>query len=178
MRALVVYESMYGNTRRLAEAITRGMGRVIPAQRANVNHVRAGDLEGVDLLVVGGPTHAHGMSRAATRTAAVAGASAALPLDADARGTGVREWAAGVETAATRFAAFGSRMDKPKWITGSAAAQLGHLLQGRGLTAVMPAEDFLVDGATRLPESEIERAEAWGAELAQSASAVSLEHTD
>ncbi len=68
MRALIVYESMYGNTRAVAEAIAEGWG-----DGAAVQHVR--DVEGprddVDLLVVGGPTHIHGMSTAPSRQMAI-----------------------------------------------------------------------------------------------------------
>lgn len=57
MRAIVVYESMYGNTRHIAEAIARGIDgsgtvRVVP-----VSGVEAVSLANFDLVVVGGPTH-------------------------------------------------------------------------------------------------------------------------
>ena len=63
MRALVIYESMYGNTRAVAEAIAEGIRPVhdvvvVPAGRAGPQVV-----DGATLLVVGGPTHAHGMTR-------------------------------------------------------------------------------------------------------------------
>ena len=63
MRAVVVYESMYGNTRVVAEAIGAGLGEehdvvVVPAGEADESVV-----DGAQLLVVGGPTHAHSMTR-------------------------------------------------------------------------------------------------------------------
>ena len=71
MRAIIVYESMYGNTRHIAEAIARGIDdsgtvRVVPVSAAE-----AVSLANFDLVVVGGPTHVHGMSRASTRHAAM-----------------------------------------------------------------------------------------------------------
>ena len=95
MRAVVVFESMYGNTREVAEAIGSGLGSpddvlVVPVSGANPDL-----LEGIDLLVAGGPTHAHGMGRPATRHAAVEAtdkADNALTVEADADGPGLREW--------------------------------------------------------------------------------------
>src|SRR5690242_19397342 len=68
MRAVVVYESMYGNTHLIADAIGRGL--VAAACQVDVVPVdRAGQqmLADADLVVVGGPTHAHGISRDSTR---------------------------------------------------------------------------------------------------------------
>ena len=63
MRALVVYELMYGNTHAIGEAIARGIAAaggvdVVPAARATAELV-----ETADLLIVGGPTHVHGVKR-------------------------------------------------------------------------------------------------------------------
>src|ERR1700760_1477802 len=67
MRALVVYESMYGNTHAVAVNIAAGLSTrhdvtMVPVTRATPELVAA-----ADLLVVGGPTHMHGMSRPASR---------------------------------------------------------------------------------------------------------------
>ncbi|MEU9048203.1 MULTISPECIES: flavodoxin domain-containing protein [unclassified Kitasatospora] len=65
MKAVIVYESMYGNTHGIAEAIAEGVHEVqpdatvacIPVAEAVADVTRS-----ADLLVVGGPTHMHGMS--------------------------------------------------------------------------------------------------------------------
>ena len=91
MKAVVVYESMYGNTHRVADAIGRGLagsGEVVVVPVAEAAPALVTD---ADLLVVGGPTHAHGMSRPSTRKAAVEQAKD-NPIDAAASGAGVREW--------------------------------------------------------------------------------------
>ena len=63
MRALIVYESMYGNTHLVADAIAEGLrARRRGRRRAGRGATRA-RVADVDLLVVGGPTHVHGMSR-------------------------------------------------------------------------------------------------------------------
>ncbi|MDT4956416.1 MAG: hypothetical protein QOD31_215, partial [Pseudonocardiales bacterium] len=63
MRVVVVYESSYGNTHLIADAIGDGIPAghqvdVVPVSGASQELV-----DGADLLVVGGPTHVHGMSR-------------------------------------------------------------------------------------------------------------------
>ena len=72
MRAIVVYESMYGSTHAVADAIGRGLAEAA----AQVIVIGVGEsnpdvLAGADLLVVGGPTHVHGMTSKRTRQAAV-----------------------------------------------------------------------------------------------------------
>jgi len=67
MRALVVYESMYGNTHRVAIDIAAGLRAthevtLVPVTRATRELVAA-----ADLIVAGGPTHLHGMSTASSR---------------------------------------------------------------------------------------------------------------
>ena len=170
MSALVVYESMYGNTGSIARAIAEGIENTMPVSVMNVNHASASSLLAIDLLVVGAPTHVHGLSRPNSRAAAISSASAALPLDVDAAGTGVREWLAGIETSARYFAAFDTRIDMPRWITGAATPLISRLLRARGLEAITTPEDFLVTDETRLVSTEFARAEQWGRELAHKAS--------
>ena len=71
MQAVVVYESMYGNTHLIADAIGAGLRTAFDVSVIPVSHASAAVLNGADLVVVGGPTHVHGMSRASTRKAAV-----------------------------------------------------------------------------------------------------------
>ena len=75
MKAVIVYESMYGNTRVIADAIGRGLGPENETVVVPVAEARPGLLAGADLVVVGGPTHMHGMSRASTRKGAAQAAA-------------------------------------------------------------------------------------------------------
>ena len=63
MEALVVYESIYGNTREVAEAIADGVGAiaVLPVHEAQ------GRQGTPDLLIIGGPTHVHGLATRRSR---------------------------------------------------------------------------------------------------------------
>lgn len=104
MRALVVYESMYGNTHAVATDIAAGLRAthevtLVPVTRATRELVAS-----AGLIVVGGPTHLHGMSTVASRrkaTGAARGAGGALTIDPDADGPGLRAWLAGPQMART-----------------------------------------------------------------------------
>ena len=75
MRAVVVYESMYGNTHHVADAIEAGLRTAFDIRGVPVSLADPEILADADLVVVGGPTHARGMSRTATRRAAVGAAN-------------------------------------------------------------------------------------------------------
>ncbi|WP_242448190.1 flavodoxin domain-containing protein [Cellulomonas sp. WB94] len=88
MRAVVVVESMFGNTRQVAEAIADGLRPTVEAEVVDVGVAPETIDPEVGLLVVGGPTHAFGMSRPASRTQALqeAGTPGGSP------DVGMREW--------------------------------------------------------------------------------------
>jgi flavodoxin len=165
MRALIVYESMYGNTHAIADGIAEGLRDVAEVQVASVHEATAGLVAAVDLLVVGGPTHVHGLSRPSTRDAALKDAE--LPADPDAEGPGVREWLDGLpDVAGVAAAAFDTRIDGPAILTGRASRGIHKRLRGRGFDTVAEPESFLVDRKGHLHDGERERARAWGASLA------------
>jgi flavodoxin len=92
MQAVVVYESTYGNTHLVADAIGAGLSTVFDVRVVLVSQVSQATLGDADLVVVGGPTHAHGMSRALTRKAAVEAAdkpTGGLTVEPDALGPGL-----------------------------------------------------------------------------------------
>lgn len=163
MRALVVYESMFGNTKAVAAAIAAGL-----SSHASVDHVEVGaaprqpDVR-LDLLVVGGPTHAFGMSRPGTRADAATKRDAALVSP----GIGVREWIDGLApaTAVTAVATFDTRVAKPR-VPGSAARAALRRLRKLGFRVAAKPASFYVDGTEGpLVEGELDRAWAWGVDL-------------
>lgn len=161
MTAFLVYETMYGNTGQLAEAIGRELGAAGEVTVVDVASAPTAIPAGVDLLVVGGPTHAFSMSRAATRRQAVATGGRATDLD-----TGIREWLGElrVTSPAPAAATFDTRVKVPL-LPGSAASSAARVLRRLGL-AVRDTESFYVedqDGPLR--HGELERAAAWGRRL-------------
>lgn len=171
MRAIVVYESMFGNTHTVADHIARGMGEGIDVVVASVQEANAGLLAAADLVVVGGPTHVHGLSSARSRAGAKDNAAAddGLELDPDAEGPGLRDWFASMEVSSTLAAAFDTRVDGPAALTGRASKGIARRLRRHGFTLVAEPESFLVDKANHLLPGEDDRAETWGAAVAAEA---------
>jgi len=169
VRKVVVYESMFGSTRLIAQAIAEGLGVSPDATAIAVADADHLVLEDVDLVVVGGPTQAWGMSRPSTRRGAplhVDRPRSGLVLEPGAdTGPGVREWLASVGHVATRAAAFDTRIASPVLFTGRASKGIARELRRHGLDVIATPESFLVDKDSHLLPGQIERARAWGVQL-------------
>jgi hypothetical protein len=162
-RALVVFESMFGNTGDVARAVGDGLARHMPVDVVEVGVAPVEPAGDVTLLVVGGPTHAFGLSRSSTRREA-AGRRAFPPLSS---GIGVREWLAEfAPRPGLSGAAFATRTAQA-WVPGSAGNAIGRRLGHRGVPLVAPACSFHVTGMEGpLADGELNRARRWGEELA------------
>jgi hypothetical protein len=162
--ALVVYESMFGNTEEVAKAVAQGLRSTAEVRLFEI--ADAPDVIGPDVhvLVVGGPTHAFGMSRPGTR--ADAASRADVPIVS--RAEGLREWIASVELPdRLPVAAFDTKVAHPR-LPGSAARRALRRLHHRGAEQVVAAATFHVEGMTGpLLEGELDRATLWGHALAQ-----------
>jgi len=166
--ALVIYESMYGNTEVIAHAIGRGLSECGSVDVVEIGAAPISLPADVALIVVGGPTHAFGMSRPSTRADAAKQAERAV-ISAD---VGVRDWLEGLSVDGARpvAAAFDTHVEHPKLLRhiGSAAAAIERSLIRVGLHVVAPAEHFWVQGSLGpLVDGESDRAEQWGRELAR-----------
>ena len=164
--ALVVYESIFGDARRIAEAVADGL-----RGQYDVAVVAAGEAPkevapDVRLLVVGGPNHGISMPRPSTREGAVKQYDAVV---GDTR-TGLHEWLDTVRLPqGIKAAAFDTRMDHPKLVVAMdhASKTEEKLLKGLGATLVAPAEHFRVtDAKGPLADGEEDRASRWGRTLA------------
>lgn len=178
MRALVVYESMYGNTHAVATYIAAGLGTthdvtLVPVTRATPELVAT-----ADLLVVGGPTHMHGMSSAASRRMAAETArkrDSGLTMDPDADGPGLRVWLGklgapqGLGAGHGLAAAFDTRLSGLPAFTGRASRGVAGLLKRRGYRLLAAPESFLVSKQNTLVDGEAAHARAWGALIGEEA---------
>jgi hypothetical protein len=166
MTAMVVCESIYGNTRAVADAVAEGLGdaRVLTVREAS-EHV-----EHAELLVVGGPTHVHGLSSTRSREAGVEAAhkNGEIHVEPDAtEEPGLRAWLHDLPGGDhAKAAAFDTRLDKSPWITGAASRGIAKRLRRHGFD-VVSRESFLVEGSEGpLADGELDRAREWGAALA------------
>jgi len=166
MRAIVVFESMYGNTRHIAEAVAEGLRWSIPTEVVLARDAAGMDLVGVELVVVGGPTHAWGLSSKRTRDGANQDAIKHPDhlLDTAHAGAGIREWLKDIRFHhECRGVSFDTRLDKPRAITGSAARTIQRRLHRAGLTSFDKPHSFTVTGMAGPPSpGEVDRAAQWG----------------
>lgn len=166
-RAVVVYESMFGNSRLIAEAVALGIGTRVPVSVIHVADAPSTFGPDLALLVAGGPTHAMGMSRPSTRD----DAHRRFPAEALRATDGLREWLDTLHRdtqhrdASPAVAVFDTRVHTPVYL-GSAARGVARRLRHVGFD-VTTVTSFFVGGTTGpLDPGELTRARAWGVELA------------
>jgi flavodoxin len=144
MRAVIVYDSVHGNTEKVARAIAEGLAETSEVVVRKVAEAETDDLISAELVIAGSPTHAWNMSRAS--------------LEFFQR---ISHGAFDGKLAA----AFDTRFRGP--LTGSAAGRISRALQKRGFRLMLRPESFFVahmQGPLR--EGELERARAFGSRLA------------
>ena len=171
MRAVIVYESMYGNTHLVADAIGEGLVTAFKVSVVPVAEASPAVLADADLVVVGGPTHMHGMSRATTRKWAVAAAGKAvggLKVEPGAPGPGLRDWLGSLGRYSVKAAAFDTRLHGRAALTGQGSKGVTRLLRAHGFDVIGQPESFLVTKQDRLEPQETTRARGWGTKLAAS----------
>jgi flavodoxin len=145
MHALVIYDSQFGNTERIAAAIADTLRTTGEVRLARVEAERPLDLEGVDLLILGCPTQ--GWRPTVAMQALLANLT---PQQLHGRAV----------------ACFDTRFQKPRWITGSAARRMAASLRRMDITLVVPPESFFVDGKEGpLLTGELGRAAVWARTL-------------
>ncbi|MBB2946378.1 hypothetical protein FB565_006146 [Actinoplanes lutulentus] len=162
MKALVTYESIFGNTAVIARAIADGLRADFDVTVADVRTMPViGD---IDLLVVGAPTHAFSPSRPRTR----AHATRKEATEARTAGVGVHAylnyapWLPGVHAAA-----FDTSMKMPS-LPGSAARMADRRLRVLGCHMAGAPESFHVAAMSGpLVDGEPERAYRWARTLAE-----------
>lgn len=159
-RAVVVCESMFGNTRAIADAVADSLTTHVDRVEVFDVGTAPSTLDGVALLVVGAPTHALGMSRPATRKSAHEQGADAPPE------RGVREWLADLARPAheIRAAVFDTRIRKPL-LPGSAAKAVRRRLRRLGFDVGAPVSFGVAGTAGPLVDGELDRARRWAAAL-------------
>lgn len=141
MNTLIIYNSTFGNTQQIAEAITSALRTYGTVRCLNVSEVHALDVQDVDLLILGCPTQIHGLAPA-MRT------FVEHILDRSFEGLAV--------------AVFDTRYRMSRLLSGSASTVLANRLEKAGANLLLPAKSFFVaDREGPLEEGELERAKRW-----------------
>ncbi len=178
MRVLVVYESMYGQTGAVAERVALGLTRTHPTLLMPVPRATPDEIAAADVLVVGAPTHHHGLSTTESRQVAAEYAEAgAIPqqMRADPLVPGIREWLEALSPPpGCRGVAFDTRVDGPTILTGRAVHEIDKGLARAGALIVAAPESFLVSMDSSLVAGEGDRAEAWGLQLGAALTALEV----
>jgi flavodoxin len=148
LKTVVVYDSLYGNTEIIARAIGDAIPGTVPVLR--VGQVSVGDLEAVDLLIIGSPTHG------------------ALPTEAV---QGLLNRIGPPARVSARAATFDTRLTwffLERW-GGFAASKMADMLQDKGWMLAGAPGGFFVRGLKKGPlkAGEAERAAAWASALVE-----------
>jgi hypothetical protein len=160
MKAVVVYESLWGNTAAIAHSIAEGIGS--NARALNTTEASGGALADVDLIVAGAPVLAFALPTEGMRKSLEAPGSKA-PAPPDLSYPSMRSWLANLPKGRGRAAAFETRI---WWSPGGATAAITRGLGRAGYLSVAKRERFIVVGTYGpLRDGERERARAWGAAL-------------
>ena len=171
MKTVIIFESMYGTTQLVADELA-----AVARQHGEVAVVRAEDAgsdatEGADLVLVGGPTHLHGLSTHATRQTGTAHPDddAHAALGPEVPGPGLRDWfRLSGRVDGTSAAAFDTRLDGPEILTGRASMGISRRLRHHGYHEVAAPRSFLVTRENRLMSGEARRAHDWAVSLFES----------
>lgn len=121
MKCLVVYESQFGNTRHVAEIVSRRLEAYGEATLVPFTGYSTTLLGGVDLVLVGAPTQAHGVTAEMRKFL-----GDLQPVDG------------------LQAATFDTRVKGPRFLWGSAAREIAVHLERKGFRIVAPPESFLV----------------------------------
>lgn len=163
MTALIVTESLFGNTLAIAEAIGSGMAEVLGRSTVRVVHASVAPVElptEVDLLVVGAPTHLLSLPNVGSRHDAERNGAVIAQL------IGVREWIDLVAIpAGLKVATFDTSIPSPRGL-GTAAAAAARALRVRGADTTVGPSFWVTGMEGPLADGELGRATAWGRELA------------
>ena len=160
MKVIVVYESHWGNTASVAQAIADGFGpeaRALTTDEASPTAVAA-----ADLIIAGAPVMA--FSLPSDRMLATLVGDAKAPAPPDLSHPSMRSWLDGLPAGHGRSAQFETGLVGRR---AEATSAIGHKLEAAGFKRLGKSRRFVVKGSYGpLRDGELERAHQWGTELA------------
>jgi hypothetical protein len=168
MKAIVVYESLWGNTAAIAHAIAEGLGS--GARALSTAEADCAAIAGTDLIVAGAPVHSMSLPTDQSRELARTGNIGPGSAPPDLSHPKMRTWLDELPKGEAHAAAFDTRVNA--WYGRGAASKILRGLQRAGYQPVARARGFFVSGHRLKPTAdgtlcagEVERARQWGSEL-------------
>jgi flavodoxin len=147
MKSLIIYDSQYGNTELIANAVAQALQPLGDTLLLKTIDVLPADFVAADLIAVGGPTQGHGISPK------LAEMLDRLPADSQTGKSAL---------------AFDTRLHMVRWLTGAASGIIAHKLQRLGCTMLAPGESFIVSANEGpLQDGELERAGIWATRITE-----------
>jgi len=151
MKVLIVYDSVFGNTEKIAQEIVNSLGSKENVETLRVSDVKPEQLIGLELLIVGSPT------RVFKPTKAIMNFLNKIPLNA-LKGVKVAAFDTRIFTADVN-SRFLNILVK---LFGYAAKPIAYKLEKKGGSLIIPPEGFFVkDSEGPLKDGERERAADW-----------------
>lgn len=164
MKAVVVYESLWGNTAAVARAVADGLGpdaRALTTDEATPQVVAE-----ADIIVAGAPVIAFSLASDKTLES-IARSETDAPTPPDTSHPSLRGWLADLPTNHGLAATFETRL---WWSLRGATGTIEGALRKAGYRTIAKGEKFVVDGKYGpLRDGELERAREWGRDLAAAA---------
>ncbi|MFL5774803.1 MAG: flavodoxin [Chloroflexota bacterium] len=164
MKAVVVYESLFGNTAAIARAIAEGIG---PGARAvTTDEATEVVVSDADVVIAGAPVIAFGLASEKTLQG-IGKDEQAAPTPPDVAHPSMKSWLERLPTGRAQSAAFETRL---WWSPRGATGAIEKGLRGAGYVSIGKPGKFVVEGKYGpLREGELDRARRWGHELAVAA---------
>lgn len=159
VKTVVIYESMFGNTRDIARAVAEGIAEWSDVSITDVDSAPLTVPAEAGLIVAGGPTHGFSMSREATRQDAMSRGA----VHASTRG--LRDWLGGVTLSGPVSLATFDTHAKQRWVPGSASRAAAKEGRAHGFVPVASVSFYVSDIQGPLLAGELERARHWGRAL-------------
>jgi flavodoxin len=145
MNALVLYDSQYGDTEGIAQAIADTFAEFGEARALRLDPSQPVDLQGVDVFIVGCPTQGWRPTQAVQS---------------------FLQEVSSEELRGLAGACFDTRFRLPRFMTGSAAKVMAAKLREKGVSLLVEPESFFVEGTEGpLREGELERAATWARQI-------------
>jgi flavodoxin I len=156
MKAVIIYDSVFGNTEKVARSIAEGLPAIYEVEVSKASAATLQQIKGAQLLVVGSPT------RAFSATPALKAFLDFLP-SGSLRGVRSVAFDTRIQTSGIKSLLLRKIVEKG----GYAGKLITARLKQKGATLILPDEGFFVSGEEGpLVTGELERAKEWGSKLA------------